>query len=127
MEYIIIRNEKIGEVKAKLLKDKNPNTCEEIWNALPLELNLSRWGEELYGSIPVEIDEENSQLECEVGDIGYWMGGNGFCIFFGKTPASTSGKPKAASAVNIFAKIEDADPKIFTQFSEFKGVVKKGV
>lgn len=126
MEYIIIENEKIGQVKARLYKDKNPKTCETIWNALPLKVNLSRWGEELYGSIPVEIDEENSQVECEVGDVGYWISGNGFCIFFGKTPASTNDKPKAASAVNIFAKIEEEDPKIFDQFSEFKGKIKKG-
>lgn len=126
MEYIIIEHEKIGEVKAILLKDKNPRTCKAIWDALPFEVNLSRWGEELYGEIPVDIAEENSQLECEVGDIGYWMSGNGFCIFFGKTPASTSDKPKAASAVNIFAKIKDEDPKIFDQFSQFKGRVKKG-
>lgn len=127
MEYIIIENDEIGQVKAKLLKDKNPKTCEAIWEALPLDLSLSRWGEELYGSIPVEIDSENSQVECDVGDVGYWMSGNGFCIFFGKTPASTSDKPKAASPVNIFAKIEGTDPKVFDQFSSsFKGVVKKG-
>lgn len=126
MEYIIIENDEIGEIKARLLKDKNPTTCEAIWESLPLEVSLSRWGEELYGSIPVEIDAENSQVECEVGDVGYWISGNGFCIFFGKTPASTSDKPKAASPVNIFAKIEDADPEIFDQFSSFEGMVKKG-
>jgi hypothetical protein len=127
MKYIVIENDKIGEIKAALLTEKNPNTCKAIWDALPLNLELSRWGEELYGSIPVEIEEENSQVECEVGDVGYWMGGNGFCIFFGQTPASTGEKPKAASPVNIFAKIEDADPKIFKQFSSsFKGKVRKG-
>jgi uncharacterized protein len=125
MDYIIIENEKIGQVEAKLLRDKNPETIEAITNALPLDLNLSRWGEELYGSIPVEIEEENSQVECEVGDVGYWPQGNGFCIFFGKTPASKGDKPVAASPVNIFAKIE-GDPKIFDQFQNFKGKAKKG-
>jgi len=126
MKYIIIENDKIGQVKAKLLKEKNPQTCEVIWNSLPLELDLSRWGEELYGTIPVEIEAENSQEECEVGDIGYWISGNGFCIFFGPTPASISDKPKAASPVNVFAKIEDIDPKIFNQFTSFQGIVKRG-
>jgi hypothetical protein len=32
--------------------------------------------------------------------------------------------PKAASPVNIFAKIE-GDAKIFAQFTSFKGVVKR--
>ena len=125
MDYIIIENEKIGQIKAKLLTDKNPETCKAIWENLPFELNLSRWGEELYGEIPVSIDEENSQVDCEVGDIGYWPDGKGFCIFFGPTPASKDDKPKAASPVNIFAKIE-GDAKIFNQFSSFNGIVSKG-
>ncbi|MBD3254015.1 MAG: DUF3830 family protein, partial [Candidatus Lokiarchaeota archaeon] len=59
MDYIIIENEEIGQVKAKLLPDKNPNTCKAIWDKLPLNLNLGRWGEELYGTIPVKLDTEN--------------------------------------------------------------------
>ncbi|MHA1350108.1 MAG: cyclophilin-like fold protein [Promethearchaeota archaeon] len=125
MDYIIIENEKIGQIKAKLLTDKNPETCKAIWENLPFELNLSRWGEELYGEIPVSIDEENSQIDCEVGDIGYWPDGKGFCIFFGPTPASKDNKPKAASPVNIFAKLE-GDAKIFNQFTSFNGNVSKG-
>ncbi|MCK4384049.1 MAG: DUF3830 family protein, partial [Candidatus Lokiarchaeota archaeon] len=70
MDYIIIENEIIGQIKAKLLTDKNPETCKAIWDSLPLELNLSRWGEELYGEIPVSIEKEISQVDCEVGDIG---------------------------------------------------------
>jgi len=124
MEYIIIENEKIGQIKAKLLADKNPKTCKAIWDNLPLNLKLTRWGEELYGSIPVKIREENSQVDCEIGDIGYWPDGHGFCIFFGPTPASTSDKPIAASPVNIFAKIE-GDPSVFKQFSSFVGKAKK--
>ena len=125
MDYIIIENEKIGQIKAKLLTDKNPETCKSIWENLPFNLNLSRWGEELYGEIPVSIDMENSQVDCEVGDIGYWPDGKGFCIFFGPTPASKDDKPKAASPVNIFAKLE-GDAKIFNQFTSFNGIVSKG-
>jgi uncharacterized protein len=125
MEYIIIENEKIGQIKAKLLVDKNPKTCKAIWDNLPLELDLSRWGEELYGDITVSIDPENTQVECEVGDIGYWLSGSGFCIFFGRTPVSTSDKPKAASDINVFAHIE-GDAKIFSQFRSFSGVMRRG-
>lgn len=125
MSYILIENEKIGQIKAKLLTDKNPETCKAIWDSLPFELKLSRWGEELYGEIPVSIEKENSQVDCEVGDVGYWPDGNGFCIFFGPTPVSKNNKPKAASPVNIFAKIE-GDAKIFNQFSSFYGKVSRG-
>ena len=126
MEYIIIESEKIGQIRAKLLIDKNPETCKAIWENLPFDLNLSRWGEELYGEIPVSIGKENAQVDCEVGDIGYWPDGNGFCIFFGPTPVSKDEKPRAASPVNIFAKIE-GDSKIFTQFTSFTGNVSKVV
>jgi len=123
MEYIIIENEKIGQIRAKLLTDKNPETYKAIWDILPFGLNLARWGEELYGEIPLTIGLENAQVDCEVGDLGYWPDGKGFCIFFGPTPASKDEKPRAASPVNIFAKIE-GNAKIFNQFSSFKGVVK---
>lgn len=125
MNYIVIENEKIGEVKANLLLDKNPKTCKAIWDNLPLKLTLSRWGEELYGSIPIKIEEENSQLECEIGDVGYWMQGSGFCIFWGPTPASSNDKPVAASPVNVFAKIEGDAKAIFNQFKSFKGLIKR--
>ena len=105
MDFIIIGNDKIGQVKAKLLTDKNPKTCKAIWDALPLEINLARWGEELYGKIPVKMDAENSQTECEVGDIGYWIDGKGFCIFFGKTPVSTKSEIRPASPVNIIGRL----------------------
>lgn len=126
MEYIIIENEKIGKVKAKLLLEKNPKTCQSIWNALPFDVSLSRWGEELYGDCPVSIPSENSQIECESGDVGYWISGQGFCIFWGPTPASSGDKPVAASPVNIFAKIEGDTKAIFNQFSSFQGKVSKG-
>lgn len=125
MQYIIIENEKIGIIRAKLLTDKNPKTCQVIWDALPFEVKLSRWGEELYGDCPVSIPSENSQTECDVGDVGYWISGQGFCIFWGPTPASSGEKPVAASPVNIFAKIEGDAKKIFNQFSSFHGIVKK--
>ena len=92
---------------------------------LPYEVSLMQWGEELYGDIPVSINPENTQVECEVGDIGYWLSGSGFCIFFGRTPVSTSDKPKAASDMNVFAHIEE-DAKIFAQFHSFSGIVRKG-
>lgn len=126
VEYIIIENEKIGQVKAKFLLEKNPETCKAIWDSLPFDVSLSRWGEELYGDCPVKIETENSQTECEVGDVGYWISGQGFCIFWGPTPASKGDNPVAASPVNIFAKIEGDAKEIFNQFSSFQGTVKKG-
>jgi hypothetical protein len=92
------------ELEVELTK-KNPVTAEKILKALPIESSTSRWGDEIYFGIDVEIKEENSQQEVEVGDVAYWPPGKAICIFFGRTPVSTSNKPRAYSAVNVFGKI----------------------
>jgi hypothetical protein len=109
---IIIKSDRIGAVEAELLEDKNPRTSSAIWEKLPFESRANRWGEEVYFTIPVEMDEENPQETVEVGDIGYWPPGRGFCIFFGPTPISRGGEIRPADPVNVFGKII-GDPKIF--------------
>jgi hypothetical protein len=41
-----------------------------------------------------------------LGEIAYWPPGTAFCIFFGRTPASTGAAPVAASPVNVLGKID---------------------
>ena len=73
----------------------------------------NRWGDEIYFAIPVRIDLEKDATEIvEKGDIAYWPEGCCFCIFFGKTPASTETEIRAASKVNILGKIK-GDSAIF--------------
>lgn len=90
------------EVGAELNGTK---TAEAIFEALPIEAEANTWGEEIYFKIPVEPVEEPDREEVEVGDLGYWPPGNAFCIFFGRTPVSTSDKPRAASKVTIVGKL----------------------
>jgi len=107
-----IINEKIGVVEAELLEDRNPKTVEAIWKGLPFEARANTWGDEIYFSIPVIVGEENAQETVELGDIGYWPPGHGFCIFFGQTPISQKGEIRPADPVNVFAKVK-GDPKVF--------------
>jgi len=102
---IIIKTSAVGEVCAELYEDRNRKTGDAIWNALPIEAKANRWGEEIYFSTGVKVGEENSQEVVQVGEIGYWPPGKAFCIFFGRTPASTDDKPRAASPVNVFGKV----------------------
>jgi hypothetical protein len=68
--------------------------------ALPLQLRMSRWGDEYYGSCGLSIALDDSAREVlEVGEIAYWPPGSALCLFFGPTPASTDGRPRAASEV----------------------------
>jgi hypothetical protein len=101
---ILIKNSSIGEMAAEFLENKNPKTADAIWNALPIEAQVNRWGEEIYFSTRVNASVENAQELVEVGDIAYWPPGKAFCIFFGRTPASTDARPRAASEVNVFAR-----------------------
>jgi len=109
---IKIVSEKIGAVEADLLEDKNPKTVKAIWEKLPIEARANMWGDEIYFSIPVKVGEENTQETVELGDLGYWPPGNGFCIFFGPTPISRGKEIRPADPVNVFGKVKD-DPKIF--------------
>lgn len=87
--------------------------AEQIWNSLPLSGTANIWGDEIYFGIPFSTAEhpEASDLVSS-GDIAFWPPGNAFCIFFGRTPASTDDQPRAASAVNVFGHI-NGDEKLF--------------
>lgn len=71
----------------------NPTTRDAIEAALPVEGDAARWGDELYFEIPVDVPEENGQVEVPVGAVAYWPQGNALCLFWGRTPASTDGTP----------------------------------
>ncbi len=71
-----------------------------IASSLPLTAEMSRWGEEYYGSVGIDIPEDGTERDImEIGEIAYWPPGRALCIFFGRTPASTDERPKAASPV----------------------------
>jgi len=80
--------------------------------ALPIQGNANRWGDEVYFSTPVNTKEENGRVDVEVGSVAYWPPGKAVCIFFGPTPVSSGKTPRAASKVNVFAKILD-DSAVF--------------
>ncbi len=93
----------------------NTSTAELLWNALPLESTGSRWGDEIYFTIPLSQGlEKDARETVEKGDLGFWPQGPAFCIFFGPTPISTGSEIKPASAVNIFGKII-GDATVFKQ------------
>jgi uncharacterized protein len=81
-------------------------TASAIWNALPLSVSGSTWGDEIYFTIPVGLGEDAAQAIVGMGDLGYWPPGKAFCIFFGPTPASTGSEIRPASPVNVFGKLE---------------------
>lgn len=87
-------------------------TAQAIWEALPIRARANTWGDEIYFSIPVNLQTEKGQEVVEMGDLGYWAPGTAFCIFFGPTPASRGNEIRPASAVTVFGKVE-GDAKVF--------------
>ena len=85
-----------------------------IKNCLPadeqraLSAAASTWGDEIYFAIPVKTGLENAVSVVREGDLAYWPEGSCFCIFFGKTPASTDTEIKPASPVNLVGRFSGA-------------------
>lgn len=99
------------EVEATLLEERAPETCDEIWEALPLEGEARNYKEEVYFEIPVEIDPEEMTPEVKRGDISYWPRGPAFCVFYGDSqpvsPVSTFARLKEGT--EDFREIDDGD------------------
>ena len=81
-------------------------TAVKILEALPFESIVNTWGEEIYFTIPVAVQQEHdARAEVDIGELAYWPMGKAFCIFFGPTPVSRDDKPRAYSPVNVFGRV----------------------
>ena len=93
--------------------------AQKIYDGLPMESVINIWGEEIYFSIPIILENEIPTIDVEIGDIGYWPEGNSFCIFFGKTPISITNKPVPYSEVTLIGKF-DTRKEIITNLKKLK-------
>ena len=113
MEKILISVEDL-EATAEL---NDSDTARAIADALPLEGTVNVWGDEIYFDIPVHLEQApDARKEVAGGDLGYWPVGSAFCIFFGPTPVSIDGTPRAYSPVNGFGRVT-GDPLRFKSVS----------
>ena len=95
------------EVEAEL---QDTPTGKAIYEVLPFEEKVNRWGDEIYFGVPVQSPLESSaKADVDEGDLAYWPTMPAFCIFFGPTPVSSGKRPRAASPVNVFGRIVDLD------------------
>lgn len=101
-------------------------TGKKVFQLLPLNTNFDTWGDEIYFSVSMESElDETATEEVSMGDLGFWPPGKAFCIFFGPTPMSTPGKIVPASAVNIIGKIHGDAARLKEVMHEIQVTVEK--
>lgn len=94
------------------LRSDGTRSVSSLLLSLPVESTANTWGDEVYFSVPVHTElEEDARSEMNVGDVAFWPDGDAVAIFFGPTPASRGGKPRAYSACNILGTV-DGDPSV---------------
>ena len=94
------------EISIELDDSRSPKTVQAILDNLPVEINITKWGDELYTErTHISADEENAKKEVDYLDVAYWPEGNAICLFYGPTPISSDGQILAYSPVNIVGRI----------------------
>ena len=94
------------EISIELDDSRSPKTVQTILDNLPVEINITKWGDELYTErTHISANEENAKKEVDYLDVAYWPEGNALCLFYGPTPISRDGQILAYSPVNIVGRI----------------------
>ena len=94
------------EISIELDDSRSPKTFQAILENLPIEISITKWGDELYTEkTQINANEENAKREVNYLDVAYWPEGNALCLFYGPTPISRDGQILAYSPVNLVGKI----------------------
>ncbi len=67
----------------ELNNSQSPKTVKAILDALPLQVKINRWGDELYtDKTPIVAEEENARSVVNLLDVAYWPEGHSLCLFY---------------------------------------------
>ena len=114
-------------VSVELDDSQSPKTVKAILENLPIEVNINKWGEELYtDKTSIVAQEENAKSEVNLFDVAFWPEGNAFCFFYGPTPISKAGKILPYSPVNIIGRIISTHDNVLNKVKDrAKVLIKK--
>jgi hypothetical protein len=98
------------EISIELDDSRSPKTVQAILENLPIQVGITRWGDELYTEkTQIMAEEEKAKREVNFLDVAYWPEGNALCLFYGPTPISKDEQILAYSPVNIVGRIIPRD------------------
>jgi len=100
-------------VSVELDDSQSPKTVKAILENLPIEVNITKWG------------EENAKSEVNLFDVAFWPEGNAFCFFYGPTPISKAGKILPYSPVNIIGRIISIHDNVLNKVKDTAKVLIK--
>jgi len=70
------------EISIELDDSRSPKTVQAILEKLPVEINITKWGDELYTErTQILANEEDAKREVDYLDVAYWPEGNALCLF----------------------------------------------
>mgnify|MGYP001768655725 CR=1 FL=1 len=68
-------------------------TAQMVMKSFPVEGTVHLWGEELSVDTGVQASDVHATMDVNAGDVAYRHESRRLCIYFGRTPASTTDKP----------------------------------
>ena len=97
---------KFNEKKLILVLRDTP-TADKIYNALPFESKVQKWGEEIFFNTDLKIElEKDARSVVKLGEIAFWCDGSAIAIGYGKTPVSKENEIRLISPCNVWADCE---------------------
>ncbi|HET7147057.1 MAG TPA: cyclophilin-like fold protein [Candidatus Nitrosopolaris sp.] len=113
-------------VSVELDDSRSPKTVKAILENLPIEVNINKWGQELYTDrTSIVAQDENAKSEVGLLDVAFWPEGRALCLFYGPTPISRAGKIVPASPVNLVGRIVSHDNNIVDKVENTSKVLIK--
>jgi uncharacterized protein len=110
----------------KVDDSRSPNTVKAILENLPIEVNVNKWGKELYtDKTSLTAQEENAKSEVNLLDVAFWPEGSALCLFYGPTPISKSDKIEPYSPVNIVGRIVSEQSNIIDRVEATTKIIIK--
>lgn len=117
------------EILIELDDSRSPKTVQAILENLPIQVGITRWGDELCTEkTQIIAEEEQANREVSFLDVAYWPEGNALCLFYGPTPISKDEQILAYSPVNIVGRIiphDDEKDNLLEKIKENTRVIFK--